>query len=35
MLLIKNADLYTMEGEGRLKGGDVLVDARRDSGRGP
>ena len=27
MLLIKNADLYTMEGEGRLKGGDVLVDA--------
>lgn len=26
MLLIKNADLYTMEGAGRIKGGDVLVD---------
>lgn len=26
MLLIKNADLYTMEGAGRIKGGDVLVE---------
>ena len=29
MLLIKNAKLFTMEGEGYIEGGDVLIDGRK------